>query len=368
MNCPGSVEASRGIPKVVNQYMTEGTAAHAVLEMNLRGEYLQGDVVEWQGEAVAVTDEMLEAVAVAERFVREWDDPDSLLVADYKHGKGVVVPVKGNKQLLFYGIGVWAHLPRLAPGLHTEIALDMGWIDPRMGGTADIVIRGSNKFPSYIDLAIIQPRAQSEPKLHRISLAELLDFEVDLREAVKRIDREPNKRVAGDWCRFCPAFPVCAEARNRVANITIKPYAPIAAGVDKSPFDLDALALALDQSGYVEEWLKAVWSLGEKLALSGTKIPRYKLVNGRSSRTWGNPGQAIAWLTQMQYAPEKFMTEPVLPALRSPAQVEKIITSEEKQELAKFIDVVPGKPTLVSEQDKRPAIDVSLPFQPLGNP
>jgi hypothetical protein len=101
-----------------------------------------------------------------------------LTVADFKYGKGVVVEVAGNRQLLTYAAA-------LLPGCD---AVD------------------------EVELIIVQPR-----RLHRDgpvrqaihTKAELEAHVAAARSAAALIERDPPILNAGDHCRFCRATSFC---------------------------------------------------------------------------------------------------------------------------------------------------------------
>lgn len=368
MNCPGSVKASRGVVQTVNDYMREGTAAHEILERAINANEIAPLFIEFihvEGKDIPVTDEMIEAVKVA----LDWYDeenadataahsevlldmseidprmggtadiviakPARLVMADYKHGVGYTVAVENNAQLRFYAVGVWLNRHKL----------------------------GADKITD-IELVIIQPRGRDgQPiKRHVISLMELVDFEQDLRDAVKRIDKDPDKRVAGSWCKWCPVEATCPAALQMVRNVTnveILPYKTA-----EGP-DLIALKIALDQSGYVEDWLHAVWAYAEQLAFNGSPVTGYKVVAGKKSRSWKDDGDeegTAECLRDLGVPDEKVWTH----VLISPAQAERLVPAH-KEDIGKLIKETPGKPTLVPESDKRPALDTALHFDPLDD-
>ena len=130
-NCPGSVGLSKLMPPQESSiYAEEGTLAHAWLEYKLHKSLFGKEIEKPEGE---LTEEMEEAIDVAVNYIgdkfmfaKEKDiliegrfdlsyihkgmfgtadfagiSPDGeLFVIDYKHGKGVVVDIEDNKQLL----------------------------------------------------------------------------------------------------------------------------------------------------------------------------------------------------------------------------------------------------------------------------
>jgi hypothetical protein len=70
-----------------------------------------------------------------------------------------------------------------------------------------------------IELHIIQPRRQHEHgphRVHELGIRALTDLYTRLRGAVAATEDPAAPRLAGYWCRFCPARQDCPEARSAV--------------------------------------------------------------------------------------------------------------------------------------------------------
>lgn len=87
--------------------------------------------------------------------------------------------------------------------------------------------------------------------------------------------------------------------------------------------------------------------------MKGNEVPGWKAVEGRGSRVWTDMDKAFEVLK------EKGIDEAVLWE-RKPltlTQVEKVVGDKDFYEhVGSYITKAPGKPTLVQESDKRPAI------------
>ena len=97
--------------------------------------------------------------------------------------------------------------------------------------------------------------------------------------------------------------------------------------------------------------------------LDGKTIPGFKAVAGRSSRAWTDTDAAFASLKE-RGVDEALLWE------RKPVTVaglEKLVGKKLFAELSQdLVTVSPGKPALVPETDKRPAINAAaLAFQPV---
>lgn len=144
-NCPASPRLSEGMPNTSSTYARQGTAGHQVAEICLRGGYaakrFRGTTQEVEGEVVAITDEMLDAIQIyLDTVRRDYRPGDRLIVEkrfdlsalhptmfgtcdavlyrpstgelkvyDLKMGRGYAVEVekdgKPNRQLMYYAVG-----------------------------------------------------------------------------------------------------------------------------------------------------------------------------------------------------------------------------------------------------------------------
>lgn len=111
----------------------------------------------------------------------------------------------------------------------------------------------------------------------------------------------------------------------------------------------------------IEKYVKGVKEFALSEAVKGQSFKGYKVVEGKSIKTWSDPDKAIKILEdETGIAKTMFFKSP---EMVSPSQAEDIVSSKLMKEiLAKHPDLVikpAGKPTLVPESDKRPAIGVS---------
>lgn len=365
-NCPGSLALiDKCPPPETSPYAAEGTAAHWVAEQcltswldddinNVEPHQFVGEVLE---NGVKVTEDMAHHVLgylnviyadlkpllsdkvkikdllqVEAKFNLKWIHKDMfgtcdamiaqpfglLRVYDLKYGQGVAVEVKDNKQAMFYGLG-----------------------------------GAQNGDFNEIELIIHQPRAphQDGPtRRWRLTPMQLTNFGIELKSRALKTFAIDAKRVAGEWCKFCPALSVCDEARKKVMDVAKTDFAPTAKLMDPMQMDTKQLKLVLDFTPFIDDWLKAVTAHAQALAESGERIPGYKLVKKRSNRRWIDE-QAAAEQLDMLYGEDVFVKK-----LKPLGQLEKIASKEE-------INALCEKPeagsVLVREDDKREAVNPS---------
>ncbi len=348
--CPGSIRLSANAPDYSSPYAIEGTQAHILgahcLEFDQDPLHLVGGKLTNGAVPFEVTQDMAEAVDVYVRYVRRlttknsvrllehrfdlsnvykgcfgtgdavvFNHPSKLLtVADYKHGAGKVVEVKGNVQLRYYGLGALMTVPWTARD---------------------------------VDLAIVQPRAAHPDgpiRVERIAAIDLIEFAADLVKYAKAT-AEPNAPLkSGDHCQFCKALPTCPEYAKKAQAVARQEFGAVA---DMAPMQL---AEALKLVPLIKAWCQAVDARAYADAEAGCPPVGYKLVNKRATRDWKNDGDIIEYLDMMgfeaaqMYAPRK---------LKSPAQLEPLVG---KGKLDKFVTKEPSGTTLVPVDDPRPEV------------
>jgi hypothetical protein len=360
--CPGSVRESAGIESESSEYAKEGTAAHALAEACLTGEYNAQFFVGQEftyddhgnAESIVVTQEMADHIQVYLDHVREVADhkdavllvehkfhlkelnehlfgtadaviwrPDNqtLYVYDLKFGAGLPVEVNNNSQLKYYALGALLGL----------------------------------KFPAkHVEFGIIQPRcfhADGPVRTKVMHAADLIDFAADLVDAVAATE-DPNAPLhAGDWCKFCPASFKCKELVRRKNEAMKLEFA-----ADK-PYDPEELAAALEAVPLVKAWLSAIDSFAYKEAEAGRCPPRFKLVEKRATRKWNTDDKptllkalSVSGVGLVNFVEEK---------MKSPAQVEKLLPKEHRELLAALTVKESSGHTLVPADDKREALKVS---------
>ena len=207
--CPGSVRHLELNPKPAGAAAQEGTLAHDYAEqklvsilggepanapkcldldmedhVNFYVEYCLDLHKETQGECAVETSFCLSHIREDVFGTNDfscWND-DILHIVDFKYGKGKVY-AKENKQELYYAIGV-RHIMELKPYL--------------------------------VYLHIVQPRVSPKVNVWETSGGYLTQFEEQLKQAITRVDAEPENRIPGSHCFFCNrlACPEYVEAEK----------------------------------------------------------------------------------------------------------------------------------------------------------
>ena len=117
----------------------------------------------------------------------------------------------------------------------------------------------------------------------------------------------------------------------------------------------EELALVLEKSEALKQWLSSVEEYALKEAIdNGKHWPGFKLVEGRSVRTYSDQDAVANKLREAGYPDEILFSRNILTI----TALEKALGKKVVAETVGDLIVKPqGKPTLVSESDKRPAMD-----------
>lgn len=373
MVCPGSVTLSSGVEDEESDHAALGTAAHELAARCLTNgrdawEYVGcvwtdeepvggGDV-----EAKFVTKEMADAVQVyldwARKFLnrnqgntfieRRFHCPKihkefygtsdfahllndhRLVVADYKHGAGIVVEVEDNEQLMYYACGILEDL-----GLWETVEV--------------------------VDLYIIQPRGwhyDGPIRKWSISVDDLARWlEGTLIPAMERA-LVSNETASGEHCRFCPARGhACPQLMEEMEE-----YEVMAKGIEGAkgadPLSPEQIARFLELKGRA----KIVFAAAEKTAFNrmqaGVSIPGFKLAPKRANREFRDGAQPEA----VKIFGDDAFTKP---ELKSPAQLADLPGGEAF--VAKYAFKPDAGLTVVPVGDARPAVsrDTKSAFTPV---
>ena len=396
--CPGSVREEAKYPDTDNEYSLRGTAAHWIGEECLRqgvtpgywrGQTVEVDKVDGTKEPIQVSQEDTEAVWIYIDYVYRrmeqitgvhaefetklnpgaWlkrDDCEGtgdcvlfsneiIEVIDYKHGSGVPVDAEDNEQLLLYAIGACARM-------------DWNQLD--------------HGIP--VQMTIVQPRAQHADGPVRSWVLPARDIFARVANEVgpwAYATDDPNAPlVPGEkQCRFCKAKAECPALRASATEVftTIRNDLPLDAQVQVAAADWDQTEMALgrpvnhlqlteiatilEKKPMIQAWLKAVTEHATKLALDGTDVPGFKVVEGKANRKWNMEEEAlIKKLGALKHREtkksigQKTVTKTTV---LSPAQAEKtiqpLVTERAWRNLQKLILRPPGAPTLVPVTDQR---------------
>ena len=351
IHCPPSAKLCTGLPDSSSSFAKEGTDAHALCEYLLNtavGRDSENPVEnltyynsEMQECAEGYRDYCMEVYEQAkqsckdpvllveqkiqyERFVKGgFGTADCIIltdgtlnVVDFKYGMGVEVTAKGNTQMRIYALGA------------LEIFDALYDID-------------------RVQMTIYQPRKQNI-SIAEISRDELYDWaEQVLKPAAIAAEEGTGEYDTGEWCRFCKAKQICRKRAEKNLELTSYDFAPPPTLSDTE------IVIILEKVDALVAWANDMKEYALQEAISGKEWAGMKLVEGRSVRKYVNE-QAVA------AAVVKAGFEPYDKKLFTITEMQKQLGKKKFEEILGKLVVKPqGKPVLVREDDKRPALSTA---------
>lgn len=357
--CTPSARLEQQYPETTSEYAEEGTLAHELAETILRRcleETTQEEfdrAIQQLGADHRYSTEMLhhvqdyvdivmerineararstDALVLVEQRVNfdEWVPggfgtadlltiSDGVLeVCDLKYGQGVPVRADGNPQIRLYALGA---LHAFAPLYDIE----------------------------RVRMTIVQPRLNSVTT-DEMTAAELLDWaETVVRPAAERAAAGEGDPVPGEHCRFCRVRATCRARAEHNLELAKYDFAPPELLTD------DEIGQVLARAEELQRWAADVQEYALQQALAGNVPPGWKLVEGRSNRRYTDEAAIQQVLLEVGYDPDDIAPRQLLGV----SKLEKLLGRKRFEELVgQWVDKPPGKPTLVPESDKRPAIN-----------
>lgn len=352
LNCPRAPRLEATLPQRTSVYAVEGTTAHSTCEALAKKKFKKiktadyNKIVKRLKTHKSWDDEMLQTAEIYVEHLEELamkfnNEPyiafevkvdisdyvpeaygycdsimisdDTLIITDYKHGKGVHVSPQENPQLMLYALG--------AVKLYRNI----------FGSSI-------KKVQIYID----QPRIKSYEGWE-CTIEELTTWGENIKPKAQMAYMGFGDFNAGEWCRFCRANGICkAQAEQQLNSVEIKDI-----------LEPEEISQVLQRGETLINWYEAVKAQALNSMLSGEKIPGFKLVESRSSRIWKDQDKALE--TLQENGIDKAIIYDNVPKTLS--QLEKLIGASKFDELVgTYVEKPPGRPTLAPQTDKRQEI------------
>lgn len=239
-------------------------------------------------------------------------------VIDLKYGKGVRVSAIDNSQLKLYGLGALRA---------NELAFDI----------------------TTIRLHIVQPRLD-HISVWEISAEDLRTWgeEVVKPKAIQAYAGE-GEQIAGDHCRWCKAKARCKAFAEKNLELAKHEFADPHLLSDQELID------AFKRMPSIQDWVATVSEYLLAEALKGKKWPEYKLVEGRSNRVWKNDIEVATKLESEGYQESQICNI----KLKGIGDIEKLLGKKDFPVILDGLVIKPqGKPSLVPDTDKRPALGI----------
>lgn len=353
LNCPPSAKLCAALPDQTSPYAAQGTDAHELCAYLV--EKALGRDVKDPTESLSYYDAEMQncAEGYAEFVMQEYElakqtcpDTDVLIeqkvdfskwveggtgtadcillsdgtaeIIDYKHGLGVMVSAEseefgGNPQLMCYALGL----------------IDM------FDGIYNI---------DTIRMAIYQPR-RDNVSICQMSKDDLMKWaEETLAPTAILATKGEGEFKAGDHCQFCKVKATCrkrAEYNLEMAKYDFEVPATL------EDHEIEAILMKVDQ---LTSWAEDVKEYALNQALQGKEYEHFKVVEGRSNRKYTDEN-AVA------FAVKDAGFDPYEKKLLGITAMTSLLGKKKFDELLGGLTMKPpGKPTLVSKSDKRPAM------------
>lgn len=381
INCPGSIELCKDLPDTTNKFASEGTAAHELGERCLKydespydhiGGYITADRV-----AFEVTGEMAQSIqlyvdtiknlaeaagqpiqieqSVSLEYLTGTKDlggtvdalfadivfENTLYVYDLKYGKGIVVDVIFNFQLMIYALGA------LGRYLNED-------------GKSEV---------EFIEMGIIQPRAPHSDGPVRTYVMTVEDLQEwgdnTLVPAASATYLDDAPFYSGVHCRWCKAKRAlkCPVLNKNVYELAEQTFPDLVSASLPVPaeMDVETLSKVLIGGKIIDSWYKDVVAHAHERAMAGDKIPGKKLVKNEGNRVWIAP-ETVEKTMKKKYP--LILSKPKKPQLLPVAQLEAVLKKEYKlkpKNVDKLIGHMWEKPDkglkLVDESHKSPSVE-----------
>lgn len=351
LHCPPSARLCETYEDRNSDYAAEGTDAHALCEYKLRKalglpaedptENLTWFNEEMNDCATGYAAYVLEQVEAAKQVCSDpvllieqrvdfsrWVEggfgtADVLIIADgtlkicdYKHGLGVLVRAEENPQLMCYALGAL----ELFDKIYDIETVSMTIYQPRRDNVSTYEISKDNLY-RWAD-EVLKPTAE-------------LAFAGD------------GNFLCGEWCGFCKAKNNCRTRTE--ANLALAQYEfklpPLL-----TDEDIEDILSKVDE---FVSWASDIKEYALQQAISGKKWAGWKLVEGRSNRKYVNDAVVADVVEHAGFDPyeRKVLGVTAMQKLLGKSRFDELLSS--------YIEKPQGKPTLVPESDKRPAMSTA---------
>ncbi|SDN04587.1 DUF2800 domain-containing protein [Acetanaerobacterium elongatum] len=351
LRCPPSARLCESYEDKGSDFAAEGTDAHALCEYKLRQalgmeaedptENLTWFNEEMDDCATGYATYVLEQMEAAKQTCADpvvlieqrvdfsrwvasgFGTADCLIIADgtlkiidYKHGRGIMVDSTENPQMQCYALG----------------ALEL------FDGIYDI---------DTVRMTIYQPR-RDNISTYELSKDELYHWADEvLKPTADLAFAGDGNFLCGEWCGFCKAKHDCrarADANMELARYDFK-LPPLL-----TDEDIEDILSKVDD---LVAWAADIKEYALQQAISGKEWAGWKLVEGRSNRKYVSDAVVADVVEHAGFDPyeRKVLGVTAMQKLLGKSRFDEL--------LAAYIEKPQGKPTLVPESDKRPAMNTA---------
>ena len=351
LNCPPSAKLCESLPDQTSSFAQEGTDCHelcAYLVEKAIGKDVKDPTenltyynAEMQNCAEEYCSYVLEQLEEARKYCADpmvfieqrldfsrWVENgfgtgDCLILADqvlqiidYKHGLGVLVESDHNSQMMCYALG----------------ALEA------FDGIYDI---------DRVTMTIFQPR-RDNISTWSCTKEELLKWADEVLAPTAALAYEGKGEFkAGEHCQFCKVKATCRKRAEFNLELAQYDFA--------MPDTLDEMEIAaiLEKVDQLIAWGNDIKDYALVQAQAGTHFEGWKIVEGRSNRKFADEAAVATAVTEAGFDPyeKKLLGITAMSNLLGKKQFDEL--------LGGLVYKPPGKPALVPESDKRPAMNTA---------
>lgn len=317
--CTAAPHFEENFPNGTSTYAEEGTLAHSICELYARKKFTVMTTRKFNAELKKLQanpiyqDEMLKTAEAYVEYLTEkamsyasiphvvfetkvdltdyipegYGTCDSIMIGgdllhitDYKHGKGVAVSAADNPQMRLYALGA-LKLYRAVYG--------------------DQIKR--------VSMGICQPRLSEEASEDLLTVEDLLAWGESIKPKAQEAYKGPGVFCPGDHCRFCKGKAQCrARAEQNIGLEEFKDFVPEGKvapellslsedakkviGVPPLLSDVEIGDLLVRGQNLVQ-WFNDLQSYALDALLNGKDVPGWKVVAGRSNRTFKDADTAV---------------------------------------------------------------------------
>ena len=351
LNCPPSAKLCESLPDQTSSFAQEGTDCHelcAYLVEKAIGKDVKDPTenltyynAEMQNCAEEYCSYVLEQLEEAKKYCADpmvfieqrldfsrWVENgfgtgDCLILADqvlqiidYKHGLGVLVESDHNSQMMCYALG----------------ALEA------FDGIYDI---------DRVTMTIFQPR-RDNISTWSCTKEELLKWADEVLAPTAALAYEGKGEFkSGEHCQFCKVKATCRKRAEFNLELAQYDFA--------MPDTLDEMEIAaiLEKVDQLIAWGNDIKDYALVQAQAGTHFEGWKIVEGRSNRKFTDEAAVATAVTEAGFDPyeKKLLGITAMSSLLGKKQFDEL--------LGGLVYKPPGKPALVPESDKRPAMNTA---------
>lgn len=263
---------------------------------------------------------------------------DTLIITDYKHGKGVPVSSENNSQMKLYALGALKKYKAI------------------YGNTIKRVV-----------MVIEQLRLSDEPSKWETTVDELVKWGESIRPIAEQAYSGTGEFVPGEHCRFCRGKAQCRVRAD--VNTALEEFKDCVPEEKAQPGDNvltdSEIGDLLIRGAELVKWYKDLEEYALSALLSGKEVQGWKAVAGRSNRTFTDQDAALAAVIAAGYD-EALVYERKAKTL---TELEKLMGKAEfAEKIGQYVVKPIGKPTLAPMSDKRePYNPASADFAGIAN-